>query len=111
MDIGAAGAEIRAGKPHAGKPCAVRSSSDGADLRLRAHLPEDLTGIFHQMPVVFQGFLHIIVAVFNLNLHRPLAILYIQKFCSLDKKPLFLLKFLPVMIPDNVIGHGGLHVP
>ena len=25
VDIGAAGAEIRAGKPHAGKPCAVRS--------------------------------------------------------------------------------------
>ena len=57
------GAEVRTGKSHVGKPCAVGAAADGADLRLDGKLLHGLFCQIDQVHVWLNLLLHVVVGV------------------------------------------------
>lgn len=106
VEVGAAGAEVGAGDiPLPREAGSVGAAPDGNDLRLHAHGPHGGTGVVDELHVGQQLFLHIIVAVLQLQPEGALAPNAVEVADGVFHEGLAGLELLTVVVTDDGVEH------
>ena len=110
MEVEAAGAQVGAGQSHEGQAGAVSTAADGHDACLEASLADCLLRVLDQVEVGLYLFLHVVVAVLQLQHHGARAVLSVQAGGDFLHQGLAGGELFAVMVADDVVQLGGGHI-
>ena len=110
MVVFAAGTQVGAGQPLVGQPRTVGAAANGHFHRVHARCCHGLFRPLHHIHARLNALLHIVVAVLEGQLQGSCAVLAVDEVRSGGHNRLLFLELLHVVVADDIVQLGTLHL-
>ncbi len=110
MHVVTPGKQVGRWQPHVRKPAAVRAAPHRDDARFNSQGFVCRPGYFHNPRVWVNHFFHVVILVFQRQLHYRLTVFPVQVIRGALHQGFAALEALVVMVADNVFHLGAFHL-